>query len=72
MRPAELQLILDDQDLSQKGLAELLGVSPHTPMRWLAGSAPIPVATALLLRCVEGSHVTLEQLGVIRRLWEAD
>lgn len=70
MRPIELQTILDQCDLTQKALAEILKVDPHTPMRWLSGDAPIPTGTALLLRLIEGRHVSLTLVSDLRALYE--
>ena len=72
MRPAELQMFLDERDMTQKALAELLGVTPQTPMRWLAGSWPVPITTGLLLRLLEGNHVSLARVAEMRRLYEPD
>lgn len=71
MRPIELQMILDEHGLTQKALADLVKVSPQTPMRWLAGDGPIPTGTALLLRLIEGHHVSLERVAELRALYES-
>lgn len=72
MRPADLQMFLSEHSLSQRALADLLRISPQTPMRWLSGDTPIPTGTALLLRAIEGRHFALETAQVLRRLYEAE
>lgn len=70
MRPTELSMLLAESGLTQKALASLLNVSPQTPMRWLSGDAPIPTGTALLLRLIEGRHVSLTLVSDLRALYE--
>ena len=72
MTGAELGVILDELNWTQKQLADFLRVTPLTPMRWLQGVHPIPHATAMYIRLVQGRRVALADLEAIRNLWEGD
>ena len=49
MTADELRTTLKELKIRQVGLAELLGVSPHTVNRWISGRKPVPQYAALVL-----------------------
>jgi transcriptional regulator with XRE-family HTH domain len=67
----ELHTILRDRGIKQKELGALLGVSPENVSRWRKGDHPIPVGTALLLRLIQGGHVSLEMVTWLRTNYES-
>lgn len=50
MTPEQIRALMDRHDLTNRALAELLGVHRNTVSRWLAGTTPIDAANAMLIR----------------------
>lgn len=71
MTAAEFRELLAERKLTQRRLAELIGVTPLTPLRWAGDTYQIPVAVALLLRLLQGNQTTIEELETLRRLYES-
>lgn len=53
MTPSDLRATLARLELTQAGLARLLGVEPRTVRHWIAGTRSMPRGVALLLRAME-------------------
>ena len=63
-QPADVVRLRKDLNLSQKGLAVMIGVSPRTVESWEAGkSAPSGVATRMLY-LIEADHSLVDRLVV--------
>lgn len=50
MTPKQYADAIEKVGLSQRSAAKFLGVDERTSRRWISGEAPIPEATAKLLR----------------------
>ena len=71
MTPAEIARVCEllGWDRSGEDAARAIGCSRRTWRRWLAGDAPVPQATAMLLRLIADDAVSDEDLERARGPW---
>ena len=71
MTPDEIALVCEllGWDRSGEDAARAIGCSRRTWRRWLAGDAPVPQATAMLLRLMADDAVSDEDLERARGPW---
>lgn len=66
MKPSELRFLRVEMGLSQKRLADLLGVTSQTAARWEKGEYELPVSSELIIRVLyiqfAGEHPDVTQL----------
>ena len=63
MTPAELRTALKSLNLSQRSLAERLGVEPATVNRWATGKVPVPQYAAYVLELLAERREIAAKLG---------
>jgi len=63
MTPTEFRAALKSLSLSQRSLAERLGVEPATVNRWATGKVPVPQYAAYVLELLAERREIAAKLG---------
>jgi DNA-binding transcriptional regulator YiaG len=67
MTPNQFRAALDRLDLSQVGVARLLGADERTARRWALGERDVPDCVAIVLRLMTAGKISAEDVEAARR-----